>query len=616
MSAVWLGTGKRNMGGDKLKQVWKNQVYLWRLCFKTAPGFMIYWIYDGIRFQGVTFLEHAIGVNLVLESAQYGKPFLTVLIYMVALIAFIAVEIAVDGYFIHNMVFKNKPKLYRALKEPLFEKASKLDLSCYDDPEYYDKFVLSVSESEKSIDRFLDMLRFLSISVTGLVTGGIFFLYKSPIGLVFVAISFILSFFFAKKRNKVNFDVRTEVNPYERKRYYSERVFYLNEYAKELRLNDGIGDVLEKQFDEANDKIVQINRDNAGKRWLFQFLQRYISKDFIVNGVYISLLVVQAAVFRTISFGSAVVLFHLVRSMSRQLNDFSEVLPKAAENSLYVDKIREFMVYEPVLKEGIGEEAPKGSNVLEVKNLSFAYNEKAGNILHNINMVLKPGEKVALVGYNGAGKTTLIKLLMRLYDPTSGEVCYAGKSIDRYDLKSFRDRIGVVFQDYKIYGAALNENVVMDDLSMVSFSKDEILSALKESGFSSRLNKLKYGLETQLTTEFDEEGVDLSGGESQKVAISRAFYQNADIIVMDEPSSALDPIAEYSLNKAMKRAAKGKTVVYISHRLSTTKDADRIYMLEEGRLIEEGTHEELLELNGKYADMWNAQAQYYISSGA
>ncbi|MBO4415968.1 MAG: ABC transporter ATP-binding protein, partial [Lachnospiraceae bacterium] len=215
------------------------------------------------------------------------------------------------------------------------------------------------------------------------------------------------------------------------------------------------------------------------------------------------------------------------------------------------------------------------------------------------------------------GKTTLIKLLMRLYDPTEGMIRYHDRDIREFAPRDYRRHIGVVFQDYQMYGAALAENVIMDvrcqdneDHSQENENR-AIVEALARAGFAERLSKLPKGIETQVTTEFDSEGVNFSGGESQKVAISRAFYMNADILIMDEPSSALDPIAEYELNRAMKSAAKGKTVFYISHRLSTTRDADRIIMLEQGRIVEEGTHESLLSKGGKYAQMWLAQAGRY-----
>lgn len=244
--------------------------------------------------------------------------------------------------------------------------------------------------------------------------------------------------------------------------------------------------------------------------------------------------------------------------------------------------------------------------------MSFKYSWDSEEILHDISLKVKPGEKIAIVGYNGAGKTTLMKLIMRLYDPTSGEIRYDGKNIKEYDLNDYYEHIGVIFQDFKMYGATLLENVILNDVKDVKKVEKEVEEALDNSGFGKRIDSLPKGLYTSITTEFDEEGVDLSGGESQKIAIARAFYKKADILIMDEPSSALDPLAEYNLNISMQKVAANKTVFYISHRLSTTRDADRIIMLEHGRIIEEGTHEQLLMLNGKYAKMWHLQAGKYI----
>ena len=593
--------------------VLKNQIFLWKLCFKTCPLYMIYHLYDGFRYQGVIFLEHVLGIRYVLKCAEFHEPFSKVLFYIGLILFLNILQIIPDGFFIYGWQFKYKPRLYRALKEQMFKKASEIDLFCYDDPAYYNDFVLGVSESEGAIDRFLDLLNMAVQAITTLFTTGIFFLVLDPIGVVFVFTSFILRFFVSKSLNKVNYGNRVAVNPEMRKRDYVSRVFYLKDYAKELRLHPNAGKQLEEEFAQANDAIIKEHKKVAGKRIWFQFLKDYGVGDFLIDGLYITYLVYKAAVLHTVNYTDAVILFNRTGSLRGSMGKFADLGPKAHENSMFVDKIRSFLAYEPRLKNDEGDVVPEGAGELSLSHVSFKYSEEGRTVLDDVSLTVKPGEHIAIVGYNGAGKTTLIKLLMRLYDPTSGNITYHGKNVSTLCPREYHKRIGVVFQDYQMFGANLGENVVMDNMTEQELKErtPKVTRALEDSGFGEKLMKLPDGLFTQVTTEFDKKGVDFSGGESQKVAISRAFYKNADILIMDEPSSALDPIAEYELNKAMETAAKGKTVFYISHRLSTTRDADRIIMLERGRIIEEGTHAELLARNGKYSEMWSAQAGKY-----
>lgn len=593
--------------------VLKNQIFLWKLCFKTCPLYMIYHLYDAFRYQGVIFLEHVLGIRYVLKCAEFHEPFTKALFYIGLILFLNILQIIPDGFFIYGWQFKYKPRLYRALKEEMFKKASEIDLYCYDDPAYYNDFVLSVSQSEAAIDRFLELLNMAMQAITVLFTTGIFYIMTDPIGIAFVFASFILRFVVSKKLNKVNYENRLAVNPHMRKRDYVSRVFYLKDFAKELRLHPNAGAQLEEEFAEANDNIIKEHKKVAVKRVCFQFLKDYGVGDFLIDGLYITYLVYKAAVLHTVNYSDAVILFNRTGSLRGSMSRFADLGPKAHENSMFVDKIRAFLNYEPRLKNNEGDAVPEGAGELKLEHVTFKYSESGRKVLDDISLSVKPGEHIAIVGYNGAGKTTLIKLFMRLYDPTSGSISYHGRNITELCPNDYHKRIGVVFQDYQMFGANLAENVVMDDLPKdeLDTRAPQITAALTDAGFAQKLARLPAGLFTQVTTEFDKKGVDFSGGESQKVAISRAFYKKADILIMDEPSSALDPIAEYELNKAMESAAKGKTVFYISHRLSTTRDADRIIMLERGRIIEEGTHTELLARNGKYAEMWNAQAGKY-----
>lgn len=283
---------------------------------------------------------------------------------------------------------------------------------------------------------------------------------------------------------------------------------------------------------------------------------------------------------------------------------------KFKEHKLYANKFRVFLNYEPTVcdKEGCTElTAP--FKTLELKNVSFAYPEAEKNIINGINMTVKAGQKIALVGYNGAGKSTLVKLLLRLYDVSGGDILINGKIIKDYTLCSYRNKFGTVFQDFQLYAADIAENVLTDEYS--EGDQPRVLEALKNSGFEERLSSLNEGIHTPLTKEFDQSGINLSGGEAQKVAISRVFAKDCEIVILDEPSSALDPLAEYAMYEAMMNACRDKAVIFISHRLSSAVLADRVYLMEKGEIIESGTHRELLEKGGKYADMWSKQAEKY-----
>ncbi|MBP5606037.1 MAG: ABC transporter ATP-binding protein, partial [Ruminiclostridium sp.] len=516
---------------------------------------------------GVIFIEHVLGIRYVLHCAEYHEPFWKALLVIGIIFTVNLLQIIPDGFFIHGWSYRCKPKLYRALKEQMYKKASEIDLSCYDDPKYYNDFVFAVAEAENSIDRFLSMSNMLVQALTILFTTGVFYLVTDAMGIVFVLASFVLRFFVSRILNKLNYSVRLKVNPLERKRNYVSRVFYLNDYAKELRLHPEVGDHLEEEFVQANENIIDEQKKVGARRSILGFINSYVVGDFILDGLYITYLVFQAAVLHTIDYSNAVVLFNRTGSLRRGFGNLADIFPQAQENSLYIDKIRTFLAYAPKIEEqggtaGISQgtekdaapaksestakvPVPEGNSTVFLNNVSFRYREDLPYTLHNISLKVNPGEKIAIVGYNGAGKTTLIKLLMRLYDPTEGTICYHDRDIREFSPRDYRRHIGVVFQDYQMYGAALAENVIMDvRYGGAKPEQDEdcaIIDALTKAGFAERLATLPKGIETQVTTEFDREGVNFSGGESQKVAISRAFYMNADILIMDEPSSALDP---------------------------------------------------------------------------
>lgn len=596
---------------QSVKEVFGNNFFLLKLMFTASPTYIIFMAFDAVRGQLSIFFEHTVGIGYVLEAAEFNYPFKRVAAVILILAACIELGMVFTVIVGDYLGEKEKPKIREKIKMMLYEKAKELDLACYDNPEFYNEQVLAISEVDKQIDRGIQFIQNTLSGITVFVSTGIYFLMRDKVSIFFAVASFVLSFAFNQMYNKLNYLVRIEGIPFTRKRDYVKRIFYLSDYAKEIRLNPDVSDILFERFEEANAEVYKVEKKYANRKFLLGFLRRYVSNAMFGDVLYISYLVFQAAVRGTLSFSTVAILYNSFGRLKEGMRIFTDVYPFASETSLYVSKIRKFLDYQPKIVSEEGLIPSDGAKEIELKKVSFAYGDKTDMLLKDIDLHIRPGEKIALVGYNGAGKTTLVKLLMRLYDVKSGEILADGTDIRKYDVKQYRNTIGTVFQDFQIFGGNVRENVILnvDECS----DEERIRQALTDSGLINRVNSLPAGLDTELTTEFAKDGVNLSGGESQKLAIARVFYKNAGLMILDEPSSALDPIAEYQLNHAMMEATKDKSVIFISHRLSTTRLADRIIMLENGRIVEQGNHEELLKQNGKYAQMWKVQAGAYIA---
>lgn len=597
------GKQKRRTG-----RILSNNFFIIGLLFRASPFYGVSIIVEAVRHNLVNFLEQTICVYLILDVIETGKPYRNVL-YVVGLFVLLDVAAAaISNLYEQRTKIRYLPIAQKKLKEMLYEKAGKVDISCYDDVEYYDDFMLSVSEADKAVSRAEQLLRMSFGGATVLLCYGTFFAAKDMTSILFVLASFGLRTLFSNFLNRWRYIIRQTENPLERKREYVKRIFYLKQYAKELRLNKEASRSMHEEFDRVNEELYLLHKKMGKKSFLLDFTAKYLMSDFALDIIYVLYLILKAVVRGTISFSGVVVLYNSAANLRRGFGTMADIGPYAMETSLYVEKIRSFLAKESAIKNQKQCEIPEGAGELECRNVSFGYREDT-LILKNVSLKIRAKQKVALVGYNGAGKTTLIKLLLRLYDPTEGAITLDGVDIRNYDVEEYRRYIGVVFQDFQLFAATAAENIVMDRLP--AGYESAALEAVKKSGFLDKLETLPNGLHQELTKEFSEDGVELSGGEEQKLAAARAFYKQAGIVFLDEPSSALDPLAEYRLNKAMKEVAKEKTVLSISHRLSTTRDADYIYVMEQGRVMEQGTHEELVSRKGVYAAMWEVQAGRY-----
>ena len=299
--------------------------------------------------------------------------------------------------------------------------------------------------------------------------------------------------------------------------------------------------------------------------------------------------------------------------MAVNIAALTEMLGELKTNSIYVDQAFKFLDIPNSMYQGslTTEKRSDRQYEVEFKNVSFKYPGSENWALKNVSMKFKVGKRLAIVGENGSGKTTFIKLLCRLYDPQEGQILLNGIDIRKYNYRDYMDVFSIVFQDFQLISQPLGANVAGSS----TYDEAKVCKALIDAGFGDRLETMPNGLNTQLYKDFTENGVEISGGEAQKIAIARAIYKDAPFIILDEPTAALDPIAEAEIYSKFNDISGDKTAIYISHRLSSCKFCDEIAVFHEGGIIQQGAHEDLLaDEAGKYHELWYAQAQYYTDT--
>ena len=586
------------------KNVLRNNLWMMRFVWKYTPGYVIWMLLEGIIW-GINNSMGIIYLKNLLDSLGDGVAFRqaagVVLTYAVYLLLFYVFHFWYWNYY-HAII---QERLHLAIHKDLFKQAVRLDISRYDDPVFYNDFVWAMDKAFSHATGVLeDTGKLINRIVASFTLTGVLFSVDVATAVIILGIAG-LRIYLTFRGNQLHLEYSKSLNPLDRKTQYINRVFRLPDYAKEMRVTR-VSENLFYELDDNTEKIKEVERNFGDRRFMLNAARNMVS--VAGDGAPLLLILYKVMITGTVGLGGFSVAMGGIWHMSRLLGDLISRVMKYHEHGIFFEKIRHFMECEPQVQSGEQPVPPMES--LSLRGLTFSYPGKESvHALEDVNLDIRSGEKIAIVGYNGAGKTTLTKLLMRLYDPDSGEILYNGKNIKEYKLDELRNRVAVVFQDYRIFAASLAENVAggvyTDDM------EEKVLGALEKSTFGDKLKKLPDGIKTPLTREFDNSGTQLSGGERQKVAIARAFFKDADLIILDEPSSALDPDAEYALNQAIASYANHKTVVFISHRLSTTRHADRIYMFEGGKIIESGTHEELTALGGKYAYMFNLQAERY-----
>jgi len=462
---------------------------------------------------------------------------------------------------------------------------------------------IGIEGFEQQIISFIENL---SIVIGGFTIIGTMNAWIALIMIGFSVINFVIFNATNKHVKKIVWD---QLAPWWRKHWYMNQALSDFSYAKDIRMF-GLGSWLKKRFKEINDVRLSYQKLN-NKIWFWVSSALSLLWLFAQGGVYAFL--IYKVYLQELTIGNFTLYLTSAMTLFTCMNDLLNNVNTMLQRSRECDDLRSFLDLEKEFrgkKEKLPELPAFDSYEFEFKNVSFKYPRQEKYALRNVNLKIKAGERLAVVGLNGAGKTTFIKLLMRLYDASEGTILLNGQDIRSWDIDSYFAIIAPVFQDVNLFAMSFKENVSMKELEKTD---DELVrKTAVDAGLGEKLKELKKGIDSQLLKVIDDDGTDMSGGEKQKLALARALYKNAPVVVLDEPTAALDALAESKLYQDFDKMIGGKTAIYISHRLSSTQFCNNVAMFKDGQLIEYGTHESLMKQKGEYANMYKIQSQYYV----
>ena len=587
-----------------------NNLFALNLLGKICPSMVVHKCISCFLGYFEWLFYSAFFMRYVIDSLSNGDSFRKIMVFVVIVASVEGLMALYDRVLVGRIFPVNQAVINRGLYRKLFRKSRNVELSCFEDSDFYDRYTLAMERADERLITTVEAAFKVVFGAIASICAFKFMYDVDKISVLFVILPVIGNFVFNRRISHLDYARNKDMAPHNRRIAYINRVMYLPEYAKEMRLT-GVFALMRKQYREAITGVADVTKKYTKKaavlHWLYvMFTFTFIFEGLLIYGAYRTL------VSRSMTLAQLSVITSMMVSTTWILIGFTESLTALFKNGLFVEYLRTFLEYKERIPED-ADGADPGTEIqsIEFKNVSFSYKDK--EVIKNLSMEFRGGKTYALVGHNGAGKTTLIKLLLRFYDPTEGQILLNGRDIREYNLRKYRALFATAFQDHRMFSMTVAENVIMGENVPAEEREEKVNEALRLAGAYDKVMSLPKGINTILTREFDDEGAMLSGGEFQKIVVARAFVRECPFKVFDEPSSALDPIAEAQLFDNIYESCRKNTLVFISHRLSSVQNADWVYLLADGTVKEEGTHRKLMEKKGLYADMYTKQAKNYLA---
>ena len=587
-----------------MKKTIPNILYLTKYISRYKPSAFLYIIYGAV-IQGVKYSAEILGIRFVVDYiiSQKGLTEILNVLFIYLGIVLICNLLITFSSFLARRIFDD---LSIRMSTNMMEKAVQIDYSCFDNTEYYDKYTRALSEASGAAQKLVGT--YVSIASSFITILSIVSIVVSMTGrfeyLVISAVSVAASLIITSAKNKMSYMHNIKMTRKYRFVGYIKGLFWDRNASREMRIFNSSDYFLKIYLKNQKD----VNCDEA------HFTLKYCVPGWIDNLIYfiVSFCTIFLVTYQISNGQASIAIFastiSAVTSLSQQMNTFLSNIPAFINQSKYINNLREIADIDISLlhKNESIDLQPSESYKIEFRNVSFIYPNATKYALKNVSFIINKSERACFVGENGAGKTTLTKLLFRLYEPTNGTILINDIDICNYTISSLRDAMSVVFQDCILYATSIGENLFFGEEKT-----DRIKKALDSVELTSRFESEPDSFNSKISRAFDEKGVLLSGGEAQRVFIARALEKNAGILVLDEPSSSLDPIAEDNLFHSITNAMEHRTVMMISHRLLFCKDMDVIYYIKNGEILEYGNHKSLMDLKGDYYHMFTAQADHY-----